>query len=1298
MSANRPKKSRSPNGEQGRLPAHERLGILSRTLNSSSSIRWILPAKIRSPVKEDVVFVGATFVQLHEFQETGQLVNTTAKLDFGTQITDAKVISADVEVVPIVDAILKQERDQERFTVHGEPVQHTQPPQILVIITVDNDLIYVYAREYDDGDVKLAFARRPLLRGAGLPSSECRSIAVESQSRALAIASPSGYFGIFKLRPIDEIKSEIDSWDPQKPGSFRPSEEQRFIQVDGDILAMSFLRSLESDPDKVILLLLVYSGEQTQGIHQYLYSWDTRSPLQTIKPMACSGRRLTESRLPSMLVPSAQPYSFMIVMDTGLSYYENVHTNDTKRIHCPFVEQTSGSLEWVQWAKPRRHNEYLRKRDDLVLVREDGMVHYFQIEKASSVKFSMNCTIGPLGFNVDTAFCMLAGPPDKGGDIIIAGGSMTDGGVFHVSARGSPECTQVIESVCPLRDMILGPSTTVHAGQSTTWSQETPDRLYACCSRGHGSGALFEIRYGLEAQIGWTMTYPDAALIDRIWTLDIPTRNELLLLGSQSTQSTMVSFDLDTQDLSFTDSETHPGFDYDHPTLAAAVIGVDIIVQVTTGSVNIIPTTPDPTPSQITRIEANLHQAAIFEGENILATVVRRSSGSEIALTAIMTTDSGIAQLAPATSTTLPDTANSLCCLKWGGFLLLVVGTDTGKLLGYMVSPDLTLRVVFQHRVSDLDSSIESSAVTSLVALQRGPDDPVLILCGLRYGMLLCLEMNKAERRESELSLRCDDIYRLGSTSVIVTKETSSSDHAQATSALVLCDSEMRRVTLHSNSLMVDYTVSSLWITNRSEPSVEPSINALHRIPNLSSKGDPGGLLVCATGDDLLFCSLVGQDQGIVRKSPIDGVPRRVLYSEYLQKFVVAFERNHLLTGITLDNTADSISKKRVAHVKNSGHSAPTPRKIQQVGLQLVDPSMTDTDGQGLSVVVTEETNETVNALIHWAPTDGEHHYEWFVLALEQKEPGFPQCSGRVVCVNAKSLSKGTPDSNPKIAFRSPDRPVTAICAYKMSSLLIAVGRELHLHHLDFATRKWKTLSKHPLPSYANTITCQGSMIFVATAQHSLFVLVERDNKLFEHKSDTEARSTRDVVVFDGTSAMFSAWNAGSTDLVAFSGFRKDGNEPYPLFHATLPLLVDNLLLSPSSGRRHRFYAGASDGTLFHLTVLRESEWELLHFLEQTSYMDKKGIKAVPIRKKDANNEDVVIRPPPVKLTDMHVRGDRLLMMIEDGPYNLRNVLRGSEMLNTFNALVTRVLGETEHPVDAVGVWLRKLLRYPSRS
>jgi hypothetical protein len=69
-----------------------------------------------------------------------------------------------------------------------------------------------------------------------------------------------------------------------------------------------------------------------------------------------------------------------------------------------------------------------------------------------------------------------------------------------------------------------------------------------------------------------------------------------------------------------------------------------------------------------------------------------------------------------------------------------------------------------------------------------------------------------------------DDIYKLGSTSVHIFEETLSLTDAKASSALVLCQSEMHRATLHRNTSMVDYTLSSLWITNHSEVSLDPNI------------------------------------------------------------------------------------------------------------------------------------------------------------------------------------------------------------------------------------------------------------------------------------------------------------------------------------------------------------------------------------------------------------------------------------------------------------------------------------------
>lgn len=419
-----------------------------------------------------------------------------------------------------------------------------------------------------------------------------------------------------------------------------------------------------------------------------------------------------------------------------------------------------------------------------------------------------------------------------------------------------------------------------------------------------------------------------------------------------------------------------------------------------------------------------------------------------------------------------------------------------------------------------------------------------------------------------------------------------------------------------------------------------------------------------------------------------------MLYSRFLDKLVVAYSRDIPVQGQT--------TQVQVTSEKDSPN--PSSQIVKHVGVQLVESSLMYPQGGSFSTVVSTDVHETVHALIDWAPTDGMNHYEWFVLALEQhRDFGTPGCRGRVVCINAKSLGKSKPDTNPKIAFTSGDSPVTAICAYKISSLLIAAGKELLLRHLDWTTRSWKTLSKHSLPSPAKKISCQGSFIFVATTHHSLFVLMEQDNTLSQHKGDTMVRYTMDVLAFDGPTAVFAAADAGFTNVIALSGWKKDDTESaLPIFHAVLPLHVNCLTSDTYTGssmsQQSRFYGATIDGTLFHFSFLKYHEWKLLRFVEEMSYLDRKTIKAVPIKKRDPNNREYALTPSPIRSRDMHVRGDRLLLMVERGPYNLRNILKGSERLEPFKALVQEVLGETDDPTEVVIAWMRRLLRYPARS
>lgn len=510
---------------------------------------------------------------------------------------------------------------------------------------------------------------------------------------------------------------------------------------------MSFLPSPESEPDKVVLLLLVYSDDERMETYQYLYKWDTRQPLQTIKPMNCSGRKLKEDQLPTMLLPSTRAYSYMVVMPSGITYYENVQASEMKRVNCRFAEDSNGSLQWTQWCRPRRHTQYLKRRDDIVILREDGLLRNFLIDKQSSTKFSTNNTIGHLGFSVDTAFCMLSGPPGKGGDILIVAGSMIDGGVFHVSARESPERIQAIETLAPLSDIVTGPPIGFNGEEGLT-GQGMPGRLYACSGPHDGRGQVSEIRYGLEAQIGWKMEFPDAAIIDRLFSLEIRGIKELLLLASHTTTSSMVAFELETQEISFTDSETHPGFDFDHPTLAATVIDHDTVIQVTTAGVRAVLIEAEDTVTKLRHLRSKLEHAVFLDDGHLIAAVRRGELGLELCLLQIETADDGRLQFDVSRPVRLNHAASGICSVKiTEGSQLIVIGTATGELLGY----DESLTTVFQHQVQDLNPEFKSTAISSLVTLAYRSEGPALLLVGLRTGTVLCIEVKSRIRNSSSI-------------------------------------------------------------------------------------------------------------------------------------------------------------------------------------------------------------------------------------------------------------------------------------------------------------------------------------------------------------------------------------------------------------------------------------------------------------------------------------------------------------------------------------------------------------------
>lgn len=223
--------------------ADARIGVLSSTLSSSTSVRWILPARIRCPTHNDVIFVGETSIQVREFIDTanpGLLTSPFAKLDLGFKILAAKVVSATLELVANIDAILGQTRDEDRFSINGKPVAVSTPPQILVVSLSSAELAYVYAKTSVSGTTKLVFAKRAILGGVTVPSKYGKHLAVDPEyvwmlfatlrltlfrSQAIAVAPSFGYFCVQSLKNVEEIRHEIDDWDPRRSLSFCPVKE-----------------------------------------------------------------------------------------------------------------------------------------------------------------------------------------------------------------------------------------------------------------------------------------------------------------------------------------------------------------------------------------------------------------------------------------------------------------------------------------------------------------------------------------------------------------------------------------------------------------------------------------------------------------------------------------------------------------------------------------------------------------------------------------------------------------------------------------------------------------------------------------------------------------------------------------------------------------------------------------------------------------------------------------------------------------------------------------------------------------
>jgi hypothetical protein len=515
--------------------------------------------------------------------------------------------------------------------------------------------------------------------------------------------------------------------------------------MDGIVLKMDFLPAPSHIKHQAMLLLLV---AQRNGTYIHVYSWDTRLGLGNAKPNRCSGQRLPfEDSHPLMLIPSTQWTSFVIVTETEIVVYDDILSTHAKRINLPLADQYPPRYEnstrtplWVQWTKPTRHAAYNMTHDDICLVREDGQLRYYIIDRATPTKIDAHFRPGNLGINVDTAFASMQGPVALGGgDTFIVGGDLTDGGVFQCIAKNAPTCTQIIPNISPVHDMLTINSHD-HNGSKALCDPDRQERIFVCSGRGTGHTAVSEICYGLEAQIGLTADYSDLSSVNQAWTLSDTQTGKVVFLISHAQHTTAMSLYLVDFELEVADSESFPGIDLTTPTLAAAMMLDDTIIQVTRTAVNITAFSPDA-PKVSKPYTSKIVVAAISKELGMFATALETSARFEVRLFRVSSSNSTIEIDSVGEAIYLSQAPTALAFAENGPTRLLLVGTVSGLLLHVSLDQADGLKLVAEHSLTSLLKRPEKCTISSLAVLRRVGSIECGLLCGLRTGSLLCLTM-----------------------------------------------------------------------------------------------------------------------------------------------------------------------------------------------------------------------------------------------------------------------------------------------------------------------------------------------------------------------------------------------------------------------------------------------------------------------------------------------------------------------------------------------------------------------------
>ena len=1249
------------------------IGVYTKTSVQSSVVRFIIHARIRHRKLNDVVFVGDNYIHVKHVGHRGHLSHVAFKNNFDSPIRHAG--SFRLEQAPEdEDFLVKLENEKEAAFLNP----CVFPPQSIVL-TLEFDLVFIFLQSTASGEYGFVQQVVPMVKFDRKIYQPGHYLAVDPQSRALAVSAQEREIVIYAAKAQEQIQDELRN----RERDWCPVSSERRLAIEGVVQHVSFLVPPDDDTDHIILLAIVVDQGLMKAIRiDWSHSAGPRSA--QIYP----GQALdTATSIPSLLVP-LQDASFLLITGIRLTLWKNILSGSTTGTSLEPVDEVSqypgnsGALPvWASWAKPQRSQTARAARDDIYLVREDGLVLYMTIPKAMSTQVNQSIA-GSLGCHAGTAFASLGGEGDP--DVLCVAGDTSSGIVVSIgnwpSARRMREMSRVdtmgikpielLPNWASITDTV--PAELVHTTRSRS---KDNDSLFVTSGR-QPYGAITELRQGVEGIAATFMTSDFLRAVTDVWTLPDLTTGFLIVVLSSPLGTVVWRLNADfatpPEDVGGTSA-----FDTEQRTLAAAFTCGNVLIQVTPKSIcasqALHANFEDTSRLNLAENEEILAASIVLTTSKVVVAVQRGNSFMILSYDAsaaddITITDGHRIEL-PCQPLCVASTA-----VETG--TLVLTSTSDGRLFMIHFDDSGTTPICFDVT---LPTFADQAAPCDHISILES-DNVLVAACGLRSGSLVSYVVTP----DATEPIKHIDTKVIGSSTIRLTTIVS-----DKTSAIAMTGEStlLLKWSGENTSLGVD----NIWITDKAEPGyAQGSVVAACQMPDahyLSSDAVAGKMLLLSD-DELIVVGLDDRRSTVPRQLSTSGTPNRMVYAESIRHLVCS--------GLRYD-----------VRVLPSRPQAPPEEKRQLwpvvdfIAVKYTRPM----DGEPTSY--TRHTHEMqpgdkINALLSWSMRlSGEKTYAWVLAGGSYLRKNGTR-RGKVTFLRPK-IKKWEVYEVTVSKEEMFDQEVTALAVYDDTTYVICAGNKVYLYQLDVGEMKWEPRCPAlTLASAGVYMTVEGSaedcrQIVITTAADSIVILCLKEGEgdahlqqvcaapradyLISHhylpNADDKSTTVAPMVLTGDKAGRIIGMSTPTADKIASSARRN--HSALLQFEARLPYSLTRLRPSAAITRKgerppglasNRILGSATDGTVIALATIDEHTWRKLFWLQRLiewnevlspySYADPVyvpggnamlgDVRAVPIGLKGEDKTMLqVASTHHSRLNDMHINGDVLARVLQKG-------------------------------------------------